>query len=191
MQFIDEKGRIFGKINIIDLMVLTAFLVVMPMAYVSYNITVKKPEQFVNLTNKTKLLVRIKFDGVPTEIADQVKEGDSNYTAPFGMKPSQLEPEPRRITAVVKKIVYRENVKTTAIEKTGPSSQMEKAVNVNECLGEKCVVIDLELSCDYDPVEGCYSYNGDKIKAGLNFSLFTSSYYLRGMILSFKPAAGE
>jgi hypothetical protein len=135
MQFIDEKGRILGKINIIDLMILTAFLVVMPMAYVSYNTTIKKPEQFVHLTNKTKLLVRVKFDGIPTEIADQVKEGDSNNTAPFGMKPSQLEPEPRRITAVVKQIVYRENVKTTSIEKTGPSSHMEKAVNIKEFPG--------------------------------------------------------
>ena len=44
MNIIDDKGRLFGKINIIDFMVLLFILCLMPMFYFGYKIFNRKPK---------------------------------------------------------------------------------------------------------------------------------------------------
>ena len=45
MKIIDEKGKLFGKINVIDFLVLLFFLCLTPMFYFGYKIFNKKPPQ--------------------------------------------------------------------------------------------------------------------------------------------------
>lgn len=43
MKIIDEKGRLFGKINLIDFMVIVFFLCLTPMFWFGYKIFTKAP----------------------------------------------------------------------------------------------------------------------------------------------------
>lgn len=43
MRIIDEKGRIFGKINVIDFLVILFFLLLTPIFFFGYKILIKKP----------------------------------------------------------------------------------------------------------------------------------------------------
>ncbi|MBN3038403.1 MAG: DUF4330 family protein [Candidatus Omnitrophica bacterium] len=64
MKIIDERGRIFGKINIIDLFViLFLLLVISPVAYYSYNALSKKPEPKKVMPEAAKVFQEIEVDG--------------------------------------------------------------------------------------------------------------------------------
>lgn len=43
MKIIDEKGRLFGKINVIDFLVILFFIFLVPMSYYTYKIVYQKP----------------------------------------------------------------------------------------------------------------------------------------------------
>ncbi len=72
MKIIDEKGRIFGKINVIDFSVVLFLVFLMPMFYFGYKIlNTKKP-----FVEKQTIQTKIKFLEVLAEVADAMKEGD-------------------------------------------------------------------------------------------------------------------
>ncbi|HDZ77092.1 MAG TPA: DUF4330 domain-containing protein, partial [Candidatus Omnitrophica bacterium] len=48
MKIIDEKGRLFGKINIIDFLVIVVFVCILPMFYYGYKIFSKQSTQTVD-----------------------------------------------------------------------------------------------------------------------------------------------
>lgn len=74
MRIIDEKARLFGKINVIDFLVLSVFIFIIPMAYSGYKLFNKKIEKaggrFVDLK------MNFRFIGVPPEISKLITQGD-------------------------------------------------------------------------------------------------------------------
>lgn len=74
MKIIDERGMIFGKINIIDFLVVLFLLLLTPMFYFGQRITEDKKIIF----EKARKIIRVKvvFTNVMPELAAEVKEGD-------------------------------------------------------------------------------------------------------------------
>ena len=70
MKLIDEKGRLFGKINLIDLLVV--LLIVAVLAAVVWKLGGKKAAAAVTGTDK-KVVYTVEFEDVPADIAEYAK----------------------------------------------------------------------------------------------------------------------
>ena len=70
MKLIDEKGRLFGKINLIDLLVV--LLIVAVLAAVVWKLGGKKAAAAVTGTEK-KAVYTVEFEDVPADIAEYAK----------------------------------------------------------------------------------------------------------------------
>ncbi len=74
MKFIDEKGRLFGKINVIDFLIILFFLCILPVFYFGYHIILKRymvlPQVFIETE------INCKFIKVRPVILKLVKVGD-------------------------------------------------------------------------------------------------------------------
>ncbi len=76
MRIIDEKGKIFGKINIIDFLVILFFFCIMPIFYFGYKILIledKIPKEFVEIETSC-LLIKLE-----PEIAELISIGDKEF----------------------------------------------------------------------------------------------------------------
>lgn len=73
MKIIDEKGRLFGKINVIDFLVILFLLTLMPMFYFGYKIFQKKP---VEPKVYTEIEINCKFIKVKPEVFKLIAIGD-------------------------------------------------------------------------------------------------------------------
>ena len=75
MKIIDEKGRIFGKINVIDFITIVLIVSIVPMFYFgSELVAFKRPAK----NRAVRLEVQIKFPRVIPEVASVISEGDSD-----------------------------------------------------------------------------------------------------------------
>ena len=70
MKLIDEKGRLFGKLNLIDLLVV--LLIVAVLAAVVWKLGGKKAAAAVTGTEK-KAVYTVEFEDVPADIAEYAK----------------------------------------------------------------------------------------------------------------------
>ncbi|MDD2751952.1 MAG: DUF4330 family protein [Candidatus Omnitrophica bacterium] len=77
MKLIDEKGRLFGKINIIDFSVLVLLLFVLPMFYFSYKLVKKNLSKKIVKRIATEVTIDAKLIQVPQTILNQIAVGDS------------------------------------------------------------------------------------------------------------------
>lgn len=76
MKLIDEKGRLFGKINIFDLIVLLAIVVVA--AGVGYKL-VQRSRTAANPTATKAYIVTVKCSGMPDSFDEALKKDDRIY----------------------------------------------------------------------------------------------------------------
>lgn len=72
MKIMDEKGRLFGKINIVDLIVVVFMLSFMSMAYYGYRIMTSEKI----IPDKEHSIVEVSFQAIISEVAQAMKEGD-------------------------------------------------------------------------------------------------------------------
>lgn len=75
MKIIDEKGMVFGKINLIDFLVVLFIVFLTPIFYFGYKILNTK-ENIVVIEQKRIIQVEVKFSNILLEVANVVKEGD-------------------------------------------------------------------------------------------------------------------
>lgn len=74
MKIIDEKGRVFGKINVIDFLVVLFLVFLTPMFYFGYKILSTKK---ADIKKEEKIIqVEVRFPNVLLEVANVIKEGD-------------------------------------------------------------------------------------------------------------------
>ena len=76
MKFIDEKGRIFGKINIFDLIVLLALIIVA--GGVGYKVVKDKAEAAGKIPTKT-YIVTVKSSAMPETYSEALKKDPRIY----------------------------------------------------------------------------------------------------------------
>ena len=80
MKIIDEKGRIFGKINVIDFIIVLFLIFLIPMSYYGYKLSQQKTHnKYNNETKKITIEVRALASRVIPEKVALVSVGDKEY----------------------------------------------------------------------------------------------------------------
>jgi len=107
MKIIDERGSLFGKINIIDLFVVILILSVIPMVMWG-NRLASHPESLP----KETIEVKIKLNAIIPELAEVIKEGDveEDKSGIVGRIVKIISNEPQKILSMGENIEsgYRE-----------------------------------------------------------------------------------
>ena len=80
MKIVDEKGRIFGKLNIIDFIVILILLSFVPMIYFGYKVFTKKEEV---ITTEKWIVIYGKFSELLPEVSSRISRLDT-MKAPSG-----------------------------------------------------------------------------------------------------------
>lgn len=77
MKILDEKGRLFGKINLIDFLVIILLVLSVPMLYFGYTILIKKPTPEVKHVGEfVEIELDCRFEKVKPEALKHISVGD-------------------------------------------------------------------------------------------------------------------
>lgn len=125
MKIIDEKGRLFGKINIVDFLIIILICVIIPVFFHIYKILGKTPTRIPYSWIKVEAVTFT----IP-EIAELIEPGDMSIDR-FG------NPDGRMLKILKKDSKYGEKIKSATIEKT---SEAEYEARIP-------IFLELELSC--------------------------------------------
>ena len=79
MKIIDRDGRLFGKISIIDLLVIAAVIVIAAAVYVTRNATPTGS----GTVKEQPIVFQIRATGLDTYLADAIRVGDKIYDANY------------------------------------------------------------------------------------------------------------
>ncbi len=167
MKLIDEKGKIFGKINLIDFLVILFLLGLTPIFYLGNKAFFKK--EVVKVYKE--IPVRVKFSSIMPELADAFHEGDV------------IKDNDGNAIGVLKKIVSN----------APPEVLGANLLNVrsNDYFLAPNVVCLLELKCTEE--KGVLYFGDYPVKIGSNIAVNTDNYNIQGMIIGFDRGnlAGE
>ena len=184
MKIIDEKGKLFGRINVIDFLVLLFFLGLTPMFYFGYKIFNKKPPQntpaAIVEAPKTFIETELNFilNKLEPETAQLILKGDREvnekgeviaeiislgkaipvaYEIDLGNQQKLIKDDPvlKKIPALLKiKAEFKDNV----------LYYKEKPIKINSVID--FITAKYKLEALYPPVAGAIaaSETGDKIK---------------------------
>ncbi len=98
MKFMDEKGRLFGKINLFDLLVILAVLAVV--AGVGYKL-VSNGRQSAAAKNTTDWVITVKFAAVEPGLADAFRADSQIFydtDGPVNARVGSVREEPAQVT---------------------------------------------------------------------------------------------
>jgi len=184
LKIIDEKGKLFGRINVIDFLVLLFFLGLTPMFYFGYKIFNKKPPQntpaAIVEAPKTFIETELNFilNKLEPETAQLILKGDREvnekgeviaeiislgkaipvaYEIDLGNQQKLIKDDPvlKKIPALLKiKAEFKDNV----------LYYKEKPIKINSVID--FITAKYKLEALYPPVAGAIaaSETGDKIK---------------------------
>ena len=187
MKIIDEKGKLFGRINVIDFLVLLFFLGLTPMFYFGYKIFNKKPPQntpaAIVEAPKTFIETELNFilNKLEPETAQLILKGDREvnekgeviaeiislgkaipvaYEIDLGNQQKLIKDDPvlKKIPALLKiKAEFKDNV----------LYYKEKPIKINSVID--FITAKYKLEALYPPVAGAIAASeaGDKIKDAL------------------------
>ncbi|MDD5270716.1 MAG: DUF4330 domain-containing protein [Candidatus Omnitrophica bacterium] len=159
MKMIDEKGRIFGKVNIIDFIFVVLLLSMIPVFYYGNRLTeVKKPAE----KKYEKVIAEIMFLKIMPELASVLKEGDINKGA--GGKAA----------GVLKRIISSENNRFAAL---GNNDQ----VVIMEDPTTRDIRASFELNCTNN--NGALDFEGYSVRIGSNIVFKTDFYSMQGIVV--------
>lgn len=159
MKIIDEKGRILGKINVVDFITIALIVSIVPMFYFgSKLVALKSPGKI----RAVKLEVRIKFPRVIPEVASVICEGDND-----GGKSAKG-------ISFLKKIIVSKNSELVAL---GRSDQV---VIVEDPTAREIIAL-FDLACIEDNNQ--IDYNGNIVKIGNGITFTTNLYTIQGIVV--------
>lgn len=165
MKVIDEKGRIFGVINLIDFLVIAFVILLIPMFYLSQKIFTTKQVIVKQHTVETE----VKFVNIMPELASVIREGDVEMDSSVA------------VIGVLKKILVN---KPSEILVLSPSNGKEVNFLVKVDPNSYQIRGLFELKCTkYNRV---MYYNGNAVKIGSSIVFSTDLYSIAGVITSIK-----
>ena len=161
MKLIDEKGRLFGKINIIDFMVVLFLLCFITTLYMGYKILTSH-----RLKEDVWVKLQVEFTALHPDISKVIKEGDAAKDE-YGKINGKIDhiSEPRASSAGL--ILLSGNKLATS------------ASNSKE------LVADISIKC-LKKQDSLY-YNGLPVKIGKELAFSTDLYFVSGMIIGMRP----
>lgn len=161
MKLIDEKGRLFGKINIIDLVFL--ILLVVLLCGVSYNLFFKKSNG-VSEQPKVKEDVAVEFliRGLVPEVENGIKIGEKIIVN-------------NQLTDAEVIDVAVNNSKILITDSAGQTSLQETPLQID---------IKLTVKMKVDVSDAGYFYNDEKMKVNGDFEIETKEFYSNSKIIA-------
>jgi len=164
MKIIDEKGRLFGKINIIDIIVVVFLLSLVPMVYYGYRIVTAEKI----IPDQEHATVEVRFLVIVSEIAHAMEPGD--------VEKSNLCNEKGEI----EKIISIKPVNPLILESLMSDPENSKSIsNLRVPLTD--VTVKLNLLCTRRS-ETLY-YDNRPLKVGMPFIFSTDLYDASGVIV--------
>jgi len=159
MKIIDEKGRIFGKLNIIDFIFVVLLLSVIPVFYYGNRLTeIKKPAE----KTYEKVTAEIKFLKIIPELASVIREGDIDK-APGG-----------NTAGILKKIISSKNSRFATVGNNDQVVMMEDPTT-------RDIQASLELNCVNN--NGDLDFEGYPVKIGNKIVFTTDLYSMQGIVV--------
>lgn len=165
-KIIDQKGRIFGVINVIDFLVLFFLIYCVGIMFVGYKIlknsSIREAKNVPKAENVVKVSVQVKALGLDSDVSKSILVGDSlrdSYGKVIG--------------------------KITAIKDITPDNVKASVMNVNDA--RKDLLIDMDILCDKD--DNALYYKNQRrpdIKIGNILSFETDLYGTGGLIVGVK-----
>lgn len=155
----DEKGRVFGKINLLDLTAVIMIISLLPMAYFGHKALSRKDGRAANWVE-----VEVKLFNVIPEVVSALKEGDEEFDA-GGALTGRIE----KIVSIKPAEVLVDFNGSTVIASEHPS--------------KKDVLIRLKMLCVKRA--GVLFHNGAQIKIGNEIVVSTDLYNVKGIITRF------
>src|SRR3989344_1482685 len=155
MVLLDEKGRLFRKINIVDFSIILLFLIVIPALFYVYEVLGKRP----TTVPMTWIKVEVVTFTLP-EIAELFKPGDISYDELW-------KPNGKILQILKKDIKYGERFKKAKIDKNATSYEYKIPV-----------FLELELLCSRAARDEHWFYRRAQLNLGLdaNFHFETNKY---------------
>lgn len=159
IKIIDEKGRILGKINVIDFIAIVLIVNIVPMSYFGSKLaSYKKP---VPEKNEVKLEVQIKFQRVMPELASFLSEGNTDGEE----------------TGRLKKITVNKNAELVALGKN------DQAVVMQDPTARE-ITATFDLICIEE--DGYVKYKGYVVKIGNAIVFSTNLYTIQGFVVGIR-----
>ncbi len=158
MKFIDEKGRLFGKINVIDFLVILFLSFLVPMFYFSYKIVTKKPpaqpKEFLELKITCNLI--------------------------------RLSPEILKLIAIGDKEIDIEGKTISEITWIGESKPFQELIDIGssqkiEAGSQVLKRLPVELKIQAEVKGDIGFYNNQKIYIGRSFTFRTNKYVVEAI----------
>ncbi|MDO8524884.1 MAG: DUF4330 domain-containing protein [Candidatus Omnitrophota bacterium] len=180
MKIIDEKGRLFGKINIIDFAVIVFALVFIPLAYLGYNIATADSKKNAELISVN---IQVRFAGVMPKLAGFMKADDFEKDIPG-----------RRIGKIVsyevippQESTYRQNIKY--ISRNGESEKAKEesdqvVTTMPASNSRNDMIASIDIMCYMK--NGTLFYKEQPVKIGKEFTFSTNLYEATGVIIDIK-----
>lgn len=158
MKLLDKKGRLFGIINIMDLLII---LVIITIGFVAYTKFIKKPDNApVAQSNKKQITIVAEAYRQRPSIAASIKEGDT------------LVAQNKYQTGKILSVSIRDNDYVASDAEGNLIAQKDKA--------EK--TIEVEISCEAN-VSGPYMDSGGQmLKIGYPYWIKTAEGQIKGFI---------
>ena len=156
MSVIDNEGRLFRKINVVDFMIILVFLIIMPIFFfvyaVSGKIPTKVPHEWIRVEVVTFTL---------PEVAQLFKEGDILYGR-------DGNPEAKLLKITKKTDAYKDKLKSEVIKKEA-NLKYEYMIPV---------FLEFELLCTFSASRGKWYYQIAPLVLGLKhkFCFVTDKY---------------
>lgn len=164
MKIIDEKGRIFGKINVIDFIVILFLLFLTPTIYFGQKMLSGKKLQ----KKEAAVRVDVKFLNVLVELANVMKEGDVKKDSAGN------------VVGTLTKIASKES--PTFFSLNVKDNQFVIAPNIYS--QSRDIVAELDLKCKEQ--DRALYFDTYVIKIGSPILFSTDLYDIQGTIISIK-----
>ncbi|MDD4878950.1 MAG: DUF4330 domain-containing protein [Candidatus Omnitrophica bacterium] len=164
MKFIDDKGKVFGKINLFDFLVILFLLGLAPVFYIGNKALTRK----LDMRDTTKVLVKIKCASIMPELAGAFREGDvvkDNYGNTIGILKKIVSDTPSEVITI-NQFNLRNNDYSLVPNPSG-----------------RDVVCLFEINCTEE--RGILYFNNYAVKIGNGVVLSTDSYNIQGVIIGF------
>ena len=160
VKIIDEKGRVFGKVNVIDLGVILLLIGIIPILYSGYKMLSMHKDG-----SEMRVLVEVKSSDVIPETVNVIKEGDVEV-GPIGIKVGKI----KQILSIKPADVMVTLDNKTVIFSSHPSNK------------DISVTLDMVCMKRY----GVLFYNDKPVKIGSPITFTTALYDLAGTVTGFK-----
>lgn len=174
MKIIDKKGRLFGKINIIDFIVILILIGCVSLLYLGYKVITMR-----NTREAQWVSVRAKFIGIIPELVEEIKEGNVEL-GPSGSAQGRVEAlvDVRASEAL---LVSLDEAMDADHGIEGIGIRAKATSEILKHPSKKTIVLDLNLFCNKK--FGMFYYRSVPVRIGGEITFSTTRYILQGTVI--------